>query len=87
MASPVWKNNEPIMMNMGTGPNVKVVISAVELSTAVASPENPPMKIRVPTMLVVMKVIATGMPHIIRTTTMPTKIMKAQYHSMPRHFP
>ncbi len=26
---------------------------------------------------------ATGMPHIIRTTTMPTKSVKAQYHSMP----
>ena len=30
-----------------------------------------------------MKVIATGMPHIIRKTTMPTKTVKAQYHSMP----
>ena len=67
---------------MGTGPSVKVVISAVELSTTWINPSIPPMNNNEPTMLVATKVSATGTPIIIRTITMPTKNVKAQYHSM-----
>ena len=33
IARPVWKNSEPIMMNIGTGPRVNRLIRTVEFST------------------------------------------------------
>src|SRR5690606_28722376 len=85
MARPVWKNSAPIMMNMGTGPSVKVVISAVELSTICVNAGVPPMKIRAPMMLVVMKVNATGTPIAMKKMTIPIRVARAQYHSIGLH--
>ena len=70
------------MMNMGTGPSVKRVMSEVELSTICVHPAMSPMKIRTPTMLVVMKVRATGTPIAMRNITIPISVRRAQYHSI-----
>ena len=81
MASPVWKNSEPIMMNIGTGPRMNRVISWVELSATWISPEMS-AKIAMAMKLVAMNANATGTPSAMKEITMPSSRAKAQYHSM-----
>ena len=81
IASPVWKNSEPIMMNMGTGPSVNRLMSSVELSATWIKPAVPE-KMMIARKLVAMNENATGTPSAMKNITMPSSRAKAQYHSM-----
>ena len=81
-AKPVWNRISPISTNSGIGVSEKAVIELTLLRANWPRPGSPPMYSQAPTMLIVMKVNATGMPMNSSTVEPPSINQAARPQSL-----